>query len=84
MLQLPSNGDAYDVFFVYGENATWDPNDTMDGEPEDFSVALSLWEPTRPDVAALSGNLERVVLPEFSGAEMVRILNEHIGNRGQR
>lgn len=77
MLQLPSNGDAYDCFFAYGETATWDPNDTMDDEPDDFSVALSLWEPTRPDVAALSGDLRRVTLPEFTGAEMVRILDEH-------
>ncbi|MCA9756820.1 MAG: hypothetical protein KDA27_13535 [Candidatus Eisenbacteria bacterium] len=76
MLDLPSNGDAYDVFFAYGPEATWDPNNTMDKEPDDFSVALSLWEPSRPDIAALSGNLTRIVLPEFSAAEMIRLLDE--------
>lgn len=76
MLDLPRNGDAYDVFFAYGPEATWDPNDTMETEPKDFSVALSLWEPTRPDLAALSGNLNRISLPAFSGAEMVRLLDE--------
>ena len=84
MLGLPSNGDAYDIFLAYGQTATWDPSDTMDDEPRDFSVALSLWEPTRPDVAAFAGNPRRVPLPQFSAAEFIRVLGEHATSLGQR
>lgn len=84
MLGLANNRDAYDVVFAYGPEATWDPNGTMDDEPRDFSVALSLWEPTRPDVAALSGSIDRVLLPEFTAAELVRILDDYVAERAGR
>ncbi|MEZ4652662.1 MAG: hypothetical protein R3E12_03395 [Candidatus Eisenbacteria bacterium] len=46
---LGPNTNGYDIFFLYGPDATWDPDGKMDEEPADFNVASVLWAPSRPE-----------------------------------
>jgi hypothetical protein len=46
---LGPNTNAYDVFFLYGPEASWDPDGAMEEEPADFNVADVFWAPARPD-----------------------------------
>ena len=46
---LAPGSNAYDIFFLYGPEATWDPEGKMDEEPEDFNVAETFWSPPQPD-----------------------------------
>lgn len=48
-MELAPGINAYDIFFLYGPEATWDPQGTMDQEPEDMNVASVFWAPSRPD-----------------------------------
>ncbi len=79
-LQMEGVRDAYDVFFIYGPEATWDPGDTMDSEPADFNVGQALWTPTPPDVAAFSGNQNRIMITQFSVAGSIEAIEKHRGS----
>jgi len=46
---LAPGANAYDIFFLYGPEATWDPEGKMDEEPKDFNVAEAFWAPPQPD-----------------------------------
>lgn len=70
MLGVEGAQNLYDVFFVYGKDATWDPQGTMDTEPKDFSIAKTLWAPGVPQVL-YSGNVNRIALKSFTMVSMM-------------
>lgn len=58
MLQMGTGVDAYDIFLLYGPDATWDPDGTMEDEPDDFNVARALWAPQPAEL--MLGDPERL------------------------
>ena len=61
---LQVQGKAYDCYFLYGPQATWDLDNSMSSEPDDFNALLDGWFPTNP--AARFTKNRGISLPTFS------------------
>lgn len=70
---LQVENQAYDCYFLYGPDATWDPENTMRDEPSDRNVLLEGWAPSTP-VTTLTSNRAMTAFPGFSVGELQQSL----------
>lgn len=81
MLDLEPGAPAFDCYFLYDRDATFDPNNTMESEPPDFRALKEGWVPTAP-VGRWTSN-RNVRLPGFDWRKIeVRVL-EVLGSAGE-
>ena len=63
MLNLEPGSPAFDCYFLYDRDATFDPDGTMENEPKDYRAFKSGWAPINPTARWTSN--KNIRLPRF-------------------
>lgn len=81
MLDLEPGMSAYDCYFIYDRDATWDPAGTMESEPKDWKAFKEGWKPG-PAVYRMTQRSE-IRLPSFNWNKLDQKLESMLGPEGE-
>jgi hypothetical protein len=73
-LGLEPGRSAWDVYFIYGREATWDPEGKMAGERKDFDALTAGWTPAPPRYSM--GEHEGVTIPAFNAVTLLQLVQK--------